>query len=105
MVITLPPNAIPIFGTVSVFSAISLYLLIRALGDRTKKDIVATTRNSEEYRADLAKTKADAVKEAKEACVPRDAFERLHTRFTHMEATCQRCTPLKESSAFPRAEL
>ena len=99
--ITLPGNAIPIFGTVSVFSLISLYLLIRALGDRTKKDLIAVFRNSEEYRADLKKAKEEAIS----ACVSREDYNRFYARFAHMESSCRHCNPLKESSAFPTPSL
>lgn len=99
----LPSYAIPIFGTFSFASILGLIVLLLKFREDTSKAFVELVMKSDRFQTLLGTllTKESAEK----VYVSKETYRDHHARLKHLEASCQNCTPLKETKGLRREEL
>lgn len=100
---TLPPYALPLFGTFSVASILGLVVLLLKFREDVSKALVDLLMKSDKFLEYMAKYLT--IQAAKDGYVAKESYRDHYSRLKHLEASCPHCNPLKETKGIRRDDL
>lgn len=97
-----PEGYLPVFGVVSFASFVGLLVALFSLAEKISKASSHMVIKSAEYIQDQAERAAAAIKDADARYVHKDVYSDHYARLRHLETSCDKCEPLKDTKALRR---